>query len=278
MRFSIVGCGQMGSWFARHLSARGASLTLHDKERRKAESLAKRFDARVIDSIEEAADSGPILLALPIKETSQALRDLVDFAEHKLRIVEICSFKGPLRKQISYARRGGHVVASIHPLFGPGQRDDKDTVTIHVDRGSRSEDFLVRMLLPKTRIRRMTWFEHDEAMTVAISLTHFIGISAAQQVSKIRPLKVKTKSLYTLLSLISISISESDSFYEDYAMNNSSAMKLFRAYAANVQTFLKALERSRATELVKEARKVLRRRYALDVIYNSLYSDSRNCR
>lgn len=273
MRFTIIGCGRMGSWFAERLAKRGADLLLLDQERRRAVDIAGRVGGRVLNSLNEIPPRAPVLLALPINSTVKVLGRLAKIKSQGLRIVEISSFKRPLMRQILYARRRGHVVASIHPLFGPGQRDDRGTVTIHVERASRGEDALIWSLLPRTRVLRMSWPEHDRAMLTALSLTHFIGVSAANLLSKVKPIKVETKSLSILLSLVSVSLNESSDFYAGYPMTSPEALRLFRRYGETVKELVEAFERGEAVKNVERVKRALETRYDLRNLYRRAYSN-----
>jgi prephenate dehydrogenase len=262
----------MGSWFAERLAKRGADLLLIDRERRRAADIAGKVGGRVVTSLDDIPPQSPILLALPIKATFEVLGQLAKIKSRRFRIVEISSFKKPLLRQIVYARRRGHVVASIHPLFGPGQRDDRGTVTIHVGRENRAEDIIVRRLLPRTTIHKMTWSEHDKVMLVALSLTHFIGISSAQLLSRTATMGVMTKSLEALLTLVSISLLEPTEFYTEYPMTNPEAIKLFKKYRDSVTELVEVLERTKAAENVSKVKRILSTRYDLDRIYKHFYS------
>ncbi|MEM0482955.1 MAG: prephenate dehydrogenase/arogenate dehydrogenase family protein [Nitrososphaerota archaeon] len=272
MRFTIIGCGRMGSWFAESLADRRADLLLLDQDRKRAVEVAERVGGRVINSLNEVTQDSPIVLALPIGAMAEVLDRLSKSKKRRLRIVEISSFKKPIWRKVIYARKRGHVVASIHPLFGPGQKDDRDTITIHVGRASRAEDMVVRRLLPRTTIYRMTWPEHDKAMLAALSFTHFIGISSAHLLSRMTPVKVMTKSLEALLALISISLLEPIEFYTGYPMANREAIKLFKKYSDFVAEFVDTLERGRAVQHINKAKRILSARYDLERIYRHFYA------
>ncbi|MEM4288742.1 MAG: prephenate dehydrogenase/arogenate dehydrogenase family protein [Nitrososphaerota archaeon] len=277
LRFTIIGCGQMGSWFAENLARRGADILLLDRNSRRASLLAKRTGGEVLNSLRKIPRDRPLLLALPISEIGGVLEQLTNHGRPGLRIVEISSFKKPVIESVRYARRKGHIVASIHPLFGPGQKNDENTVTVHVERASRAEDTLIRMLLPKSEIRRMSWMEHDRAMLVALSLTHFIGVSAAHLLSMHGAIPVKTRSLNSLLSLISIAISEPNDFYTDYPMTHIQAIRLFKKYSESASRWLKMFKNARAASRIMKIRKTLQARYNLDAAYKRVYSNSSNC-
>ncbi|MEM0444691.1 MAG: prephenate dehydrogenase/arogenate dehydrogenase family protein [Nitrososphaerota archaeon] len=275
LRFSILGCGRMGSWFAKSLKNRGADLLLYDIRLSRAEKIAESVGGRYISSLSKIPTDRPILLALPVKATGQVIGRLASETEAQLKIVEISAFKKPVHPYILRARRRGHIVASIHPLFGPGQKDDRGTLTLHVERRSIMEDRLVRLLLPNTRLKRLSVEEHDKKMLVALALTHFIGITASKLLSEIESTRILTKSLEALLSLVSISILESAEFYSDYPMTSREALRLFRKYNNTVDTMIRILQSGQAPKNIKSVAKSLGRRYDMPGIYERLYSFSK---
>ncbi len=271
MLFTIIGCGKMGSWFAERLRSSGHSLLLHDSVRPRAVKLARRVSGEVLGSITEAPEDSPTVIALPVSATGPVIAELARGAEGRLRILEVSAFKRPLSRHLRYARMRGHLVASIHPLFGPGQPDDSGTVTIHVDRASRSEDRLVRLVLPRTRLLRMSVEEHDRSMLFALSLTHFIGVSAGLALHRHRGQPVMTKSMSALLSLVAIALNESRSFYEDYPMRSPEALRVFRSYSRIASGLVGRLSREGGWGEVEAVMRGLVERLGLTDLYRSLY-------
>jgi len=271
MLFTIVGCGLMGGWFAERLASAGHKVLLYDSDAGKAARLARRVGGERVGSLSGLGGDGIVLLALPISETGPVLASVTRMAAGRARFVEISAFKRPLVRYLGLARSRGHVVASIHPLFGPGQKDDRGTTTVHVARRSREEDRLIRLILPKTRVVRMGVEEHDRAMLVALSLTHFAGLSAGLTLSRLPPPRVETKSLAALLSLVSVALSEPESFYVDYAMRSPEALRLFKSYVGLASRLVRMLEEGAALNDIARARRVLERRHDLRRAYSSLY-------
>jgi prephenate dehydrogenase len=271
MLFTIIGCGKMGTWFAGRLRSTGHSLLLHDAVRPRAVRLARKVGGEVLGSISESPEEAPALIALPVSATGPVIADLARGAERRLRILEVSAFKRPLSRYVRYARMRGHLVASIHPLFGPGQPDDSGTVTVHVDRASRGEDRLVRLVLPRTRLVRMSVEEHDRSMLLALSLTHFIGVSAGLALHRHMAGMVETKSMSALLSLVAIALNESRGFYEDYPMRSPEALRVFRSYSRIVSGLVGRLSREGEWSEVEAVMQGLVERLGLRDLYRSLY-------
>lgn len=272
LKFSIIGCGQMGAWFAKSIRKRGGDLILYDLRRDRAVRLARSVAGRYVTSLERIPHDRPLLLALPVKATGEVLNRLTQSASRQVTAVEISAYKRPVWSYVLRARRNGHVVASIHPLFGPGQADDRGTVTLHVGRRSPLEDRLVRMLLPRTRVERVSVAGHDRAILVALALTHFIGVTASELLSRVKTVGVETKSFKTLMSLISICLSEPEEFYSDYPMTDERAVKLFKKYGDAVDYMISQLEEGRAARRVRTIGARLQSRYDFNKLYKQLYS------
>jgi prephenate dehydrogenase len=271
----IVGCGRMGGWFAERLASAGHRVLLYDSDVGRAARLARRVGGERVGSLSGLGGDGVVLLALPISEAGPVLGSATRMAVGRARFVEISAFKRPLVRYLRLARSRGHVVASIHPLFGPGQKDDRGTTTVHVARRSSEEDRLIRLILPNTRVVRMGVEEHDRAMLVALSLTHFAGLSAGVMLSRLPPPGVETKSLMALLTLVSVALGESESFYGDYAMRSPEAIRLFKSYAGLASRLARRLEKGTAFNDIARVRVVLERRHNLRRAYSSLYLLSR---
>ncbi|MEM4415446.1 MAG: hypothetical protein QXH32_05720 [Candidatus Caldarchaeum sp.] len=87
-----------------------------------------------------------VLLTLSISANVKDLGQLAKDKKPGLKIVEIPT-KSPSR-QITHSRKKDHVVAPIHLLSGPWQKDGSETVTTHIARARKAENIAVQKLLP----------------------------------------------------------------------------------------------------------------------------------
>ncbi len=231
MEILIVGCGQMGGWFARHLSDMGHTLELYDVDRRAAESLASEVGGRALGDISESPRGGGVIVAVPVTAARGVLAMLGRRADNWSFVVEIAALKGPLAAEVRRLRRRGVTVVMLHPLFGPRTREVKGAPVAHVEPGDEEgERRVIEQLLPGAEVIRMTLREHDEAVRYSIALTHFIGLTAASLISRSKVRVLPTNSMNALKRLVEIALSEPDSFYRDVVMNAPSSKRVMRAF------------------------------------------------
>ncbi len=74
-RVAVLGLGNMGSAIARRLASQGFAMTLYNRSRDRAMTLATELDAAVADSPAAAAAEADVTIAMVSND--QALRDLV---------------------------------------------------------------------------------------------------------------------------------------------------------------------------------------------------------
>lgn len=246
MRVLLVGCGQMGGWFARRLAARGHSLLLHDRTQEAASALSRELGCEAVgDAFEAARQADMVLLAVPVLEAKRLMRSLAKSDLGFGSLVDVSALKGPLVRAAELLRSRGVIVALAHPLFGPKTESTEGTFTAHVEpRDVDREEELIRSLLPGTRLIRMNWRDHDKAVSVSVSLTHYIGLALAETLSR-SPAVLPTNSMRLAKGLAEVALSESGSFYDDLVMTSGSARAAFRRYIRACERVLKASEGGR---------------------------------
>ena len=87
MKVAVIGCGVMGSAFARHF-AKKHSVLLHDRDKDKAESLAKEIGATVEGDLSKCVErADAILLAIKPKDLKLAAKAAAEsLTENKILI------------------------------------------------------------------------------------------------------------------------------------------------------------------------------------------------
>lgn len=255
MRLLIVGCGQMGGWFARHLSSLGHSLELYDIDRRAAEALASEVGGSAIGELRESAGSDGVIVAVPSRAVKGLLRELGPLQGRWGFLVEISALKGPLVGEVRKLRRRGMTVVMLHPLFGPRTRDLTGTVAVHVEPGDEeAERRVIGQILPGTEVISMGVREHDASVRYSIALTHFIGLAAGLLLTRSGAKPLPTNSMNALIRLVEIALAESDSFYTDDPMLSPSSRRVMRAFLREGERTLNLLERGAIASRLRTAR------------------------
>ncbi|MCS7094427.1 MAG: prephenate dehydrogenase/arogenate dehydrogenase family protein [Thaumarchaeota archaeon] len=245
----LIGCGQMGSWFARRLSSQGHSLLLFDRRPEAVEGLSKEVNGEVLKGLEAVDGVDVVMLAVPVIEAKKALRELMRAGVRYAGVVDVSALKGPLMDAARAIRAKGITVALIHPLFGPKTENIEGTYTAHVEPGDLDrEEELIRSLLPGTTLLRMGWREHDKASALSVSLTHYLGLALAEVMAG-SSRTLPTNSMRVAVRLAEISLQESSSFYDDLVMCSGTAMAALRRYVRVCEEVLNAAEERRLGRL-----------------------------
>lgn len=263
----------MGSWFADFFARNGHKLYFYDVNRGSALRLSKKTHGVALSSLTRLPEIDGALVSTPINETGKVIAALSKSLGKNKFIIEISSFKGPAWREVRRARRRGVICISIHPLFGPGKKDLKGSYTVHVEPSSlRTERRILKKLLRGTRFVTMSLKGHDNAMGVAISLTHLIGISFGSTLIKLGYNAPLTKSLSTVLSLVAISYSEPTSFYSKEVMHNKYSLRSCSLFMKELASLIGERDIDRLIKKIKDVKTRLGKRFKISKIYKETYS------
>lgn len=277
MKILIVGCGVMGSWFADFFARNGHKLYLYDVNKKSALRLSRKKYGATLSSLSRLPDVDGVLVSTPVRETGKVISSISRSLKLGNFIIEISSFKKPIWKEIEDARRRGIICLSIHPLFGPGERDLRKTITVHVEPSDpASERRILRKLLRGTRLVRMSLEEHDYAMGIAISLTHLVGLAFGSTLVKLGYNAPLTKSLSAALSLVAISYSEPASFYSGEVMHNEYSMLSYETFLREARSFIEEHGSDKIISKVMSVKEALGKRFKISRIYEEIYRHSIN--
>lgn len=265
----------MGSWFADFFARNGHELCFYDVNKSSALRLQRKRYGTALLSLSRLPDIDGVLISTPIRETGKVIANLSKLLGTDKFIIEISSFKGPIWREVVKARKKGLTCISIHPMFGPGKKDIKDSCTVHVEPSNlKYERLILKRLLDGTRFVNMSLEEHEYAMGIAISLTHLVGISFGSTLIKLGYHAPQTKSLSTLLSLIAISYSEPISFYSKEVLYNKYSMMSYRFFIKEFLSFVREQDIDRLVKKITDVKICLGKRFKISKFYKEIYSDN----
>jgi chorismate mutase / prephenate dehydrogenase len=166
-RVSVVGgAGKMGKWFADMLSASGNEVSVIDPASDNGLSL------------DSAAESDAVIIAVPIAATEKVLAQLDPICRQDALIFDLSSLKSPfigVLKEMAARRK----VCSVHPMFGPSARSMYDRNLIVCDCGNMSavNDALELIGDRGACVRVMDVSAHDKYMSYVLGLSHAVNIA-----------------------------------------------------------------------------------------------------
>lgn len=159
----VGGGGGMGSRYAHMFEKSGHKVRILEKnDWNKAADLLRGADA--------------VIIAVPIPQTSQAIRDVAPLMDGNTILADFTSNKNGLLDLMLKTHAGP--VVSLHPMHGPGTSNlSKQLLLVCRGRGDqRLEWFLNQFALWGMRLKEVDARKHDHAMDMIQGLRHFVAL------------------------------------------------------------------------------------------------------
>lgn len=254
-RIAIVGCGHMGSWFARELS-RDNAVAVFDTDRRKLEQLGLP-DAGVLPELAALEDFQPELMlnAVSIQHTVPVFESACVFIPEDCIIADIASIKGTIPE---YYRSSPLRFVSIHPMFGPRFTDmhdirNENTIVI-TESDEEGKGFFVSFLGTfGIRVFEYSFAEHDELMAYALTLPFASSIVFSACINR----QVVPGTTFAKHKLIAQRLFEEDDFLLAEVLFNRYSLNQLEIICSKLE-FLKHVIRARDHEEAQRFFKCLR--------------------
>ncbi len=182
MKVTIIGAaGKMGEWFTRYFAEKKNEIVVYDVNYAKVEKIAKELGAKNVENMISAVkEADVILIAVPISITADTVLEVAKLAKKDAIIVEIASFKERIINACKKTMKKNIIFLSVHPMFGPGAKNllhSKMIVVTVIHSEQEVEE--TKKIFPDADVVPASPKEHDEAMAIILSLTHFINFTYA---------------------------------------------------------------------------------------------------
>jgi chorismate mutase/prephenate dehydrogenase len=168
----IGGAGRLGGWLCRFFADSGHEIKVIDK-------IKPEFPCNFSRNIEPSiADSDIIVVATPIRISSNILGELAQMRLTKPVVFDVSSVKAPVKDALINLQSMGTKVTSLHPMFGPSVELLFGKHIIITSVGDKVADDLARDLFKSTSVSLVTMSidEHDSVIAYLLSLAHLINI------------------------------------------------------------------------------------------------------
>ena len=171
------------SVFTRLLLEQGHTITLFNRDERRAQVVAERHGATHSISIKDAASGADLIL---ICASTEAVPGLIEEARLHTKsdaiISEIASFKAKTVPALKWS--GGPRPLSIHPMFGPDIATFQgETIAVVTINDSVKEVELARSLFPESKLISLDPEAHDRCMASILSLPYFMNLVFARVIA-----------------------------------------------------------------------------------------------
>ena len=180
----VIGAGRIGVILGRAASKRGFTVAFYDIDRRVAEKV-RSMGFKTYEELEELVDNSRyILVAVSQNNIGRVLLQVKSIIEDKRYTEHIVVFDTSTFKEgiIELYREfpENTIVASIHPMFGPGARKLEQYWVVVVQVPGREKDAeIVAELVEKLgfRVHISDWKIHDKAVALTIGSSYAVGIA-----------------------------------------------------------------------------------------------------
>lgn len=247
---AIVGVGKMGLWFCNYFSKKNNfNVSLYDKRKINLDLKKYPYNITVCKSLETCVRKADIVIVcVPTRITIAVVNKCIPIMKKGARIVEITSLKTDIFDYL--LKIPDHLVPlSIHPMFGPGAKQLRDTKILIIPiRNKRKEQKLIKSLFneAKTIVIKSPKY-HDSLMAVILGMVYYVNLLLGVTLSNENIIFLKKFSgptfyLQTLLfesiltdnsSLISSLLADNKELLKYLKKFNEESIKLFSMLTKN---------------------------------------------
>ena len=192
----IGGTGMMGQWFSAFFSKQGMDVVIYGRDYAKSKGIASGVGVRAAMSTAEALrDADLVVISVTPSSFEGVVKQLAPHISKGQKVIDITSVKCfPVKAMHKYIKNA--LVLGTHPMFGP-KREPKGQNFILTPTNKKEQEFAAELAsyLDSKGFNTMMMSpqEHDEMISMIISLTHFIGFVTADTWRSIRIERVAKK-------------------------------------------------------------------------------------
>lgn len=271
----------MGSWFATLLQENGKRVTIYDRDKRTARTLAHKKGFRIAQNLETTIRSvHVVVLATPTQTTATILERIMHWISPGTLIVDISSIKKPLRRILKRLDSRNIPVLSIHPMFGSGTKTLKGRTvfaTAIPKRNVQANRLLSMFEAKGARVVRCSIKEHDALMSALLTLPHFLNIAMVNtlRAKGLAPGRLRELSgtTFSLQLLIAEAIHQENAENEtSILMDSANSISIIQEFARQCRATLELIERGHRARIMSSfaaSRHYLER----DSMFGSAYED-----
>jgi chorismate mutase/prephenate dehydrogenase len=168
------------SVFTRLLLEQGHTITVYNRDAKRAQAVAERHDATHSISIKDAASGADLILICASTEAVPGLiEEVTPYTAPDAILSEIASFKSKTVPALK--RSDGPTPLSIHPMFGPDIATFQgETIAVVTVNDSAKEMEIARSLFPESKLIPLDAEAHDRCMASILSLPYFMNLVFAR--------------------------------------------------------------------------------------------------
>ena len=258
---AIVGVGKMGLWFCNYFSKKNNfNVSLYDKRNIKLDLKKYSYNITLCKSLETCVRGADfVIVCVPIRITIAVVNKCIPKMKKGACIVEITSLKTDIFD--SLLKIPDHLVPlSIHPMFGPGAKQLRDTKILIIPvRNKRKEQILVKSLFneAKTIVIKSPKY-HDALMAVILGMVYYVNLLLGVTLSNENITFLKKFSgptFYLQALLIESILTDNSALITSLLADNKELLKYLKKFNEESSKLFSLLSKNKA-ELEKRINKI----------------------
>lgn len=237
----LIGFGRFGKLAAKYLSQDFKVYVFH-KSRSSGKTKGKNI---IFCSLNEVCKKDAVIIAVPISELENALKDAKKLLKKNSLVIDVCSVKEYATSLMKKILPSNVQILATHPLFGPdsaaesllGRKIVFCRVRINEKLYNQAKSYLKSKGII---VIEATPEEHDAQMAKSLVLSHVIGRALIDM--KAKNLGIDTRGYRALIKILDTVRNDSLQFFEDINKYNKYAVevrKKFMQSLKNVEARLK---------------------------------------
>jgi len=213
-KIGLIGFGRFGKLVVRHLS-NDFEFHVYNKSDKSKEI---RESNAIPATLSEACKSEIIILAVPISEIENTLKDMKNLLKKNSIVIDVCSVKEyPVKLMKNMLPHNVQILAT-HPMFGPDTANDslegRKIVLCKVRIEGKAYSQIKRFLESKQlNVIGAAPRQHDKEIAKSLILAHFIGRALIDM--KASALEIDTKGYRDLLRILDTVKNDTWQLFED---------------------------------------------------------------
>ncbi len=259
MKIAIIGgCGKMGQWMARFLSADGKEVFISDPNITVQAAAAQRVGIPAASNRQALEAADVVILSVPLDEFENVIREIAPLVKPGHVIIDISSVKGFTVEAMHRHVKSGTVLGA-HPMFGPGANGLTGRRVVLTPQGQVEEELAgkVRQYLEAKGaiVACMSPGAHDEIMSVVLGLAHFIALASADALLELGKLAESEQASGTtyglLLTLTESVLTEDPELYSALQMRLPGAAAAERIFLEKARDWLATIENKDSDQFIR---------------------------
>ncbi len=237
----IGGKGKMGSWFKNYFTSQGFNVIVSDiGTKLKNNELVEKADA--------------VIFSVPISKTVEVIESVLPFTRKEQILLDFTSIKTPA---ITTMLKSECEVLGLHPMFSPflDSMADQTIVICKARARDKTKTFEQLFFDAGAKIKIATSVEHDKAMAVVQSMTHFSSIVASHCLMKlgidVNETLEYTSPVYKIsMEMIGRIMAQNPQLYAEIEIYNPYATEVLEEFVKSSQELLKKVKKKDADSFV----------------------------